>query len=59
MGDKKAKVLLDGANTEKEMLSRVLNAYGNEEEFLMNASCLWILRNDRLKYKDHYANIQK
>jgi DNA polymerase-1 len=59
LGDKKAKILLEGANTEKEMLNRVLNAYGNEEEFLMNASCLWILRNDRLKYKDHYANIQK
>jgi DNA polymerase-1 len=59
MGEKKAKVLLEGARTEKEMLQKVLAAYGNEQEFLMNAGCLWILRDNRLKYKEHYANIQK
>ena len=57
IGDKKAKVLLANARSEKEMLSIVLDAYGNEQEFLMNASCLWILRNDRQKYKDRYASI--
>lgn len=57
MGEKKAAVLLQGAKTEKEMLNRVLSAYGNEEEFLMNASCLWILRHDRQKYKERYATI--
>jgi len=57
MGEKKAKVLLELAQSEKEMLQIVRNAYGNDEEFLMNASCLWILRNDRQKYKERYASI--
>ena len=57
LGEKKARILLEPAQTEQEMLQVVLNAYGNEEEFLMNASCLWILRNDRLKYKERYASI--
>jgi len=57
MGEKKARILLEPAQTEQEMLQVVLNAYGNEEEFLMNASCLWILRNNRLKYKERYASI--
>jgi DNA polymerase-1 len=57
MGDKKAKVLLANAKSEQEMVRIVLDAYGNEEEFLMNASCLWILRNDRQKYKERYASI--
>jgi len=47
------------AQSEKEMINIVRNAYGNDEEFLMNASCLWILRNDRQKYKERYANIQE
>jgi len=57
LGEKKAKVLLEPAQSEKEMLQIVRSAYSNEDEFLMNASCLWILRNDRLKYKERYANI--
>lgn len=56
MGEKKAKVLLADATTEQEMISIVRNAYGNDDEFLMNASCLWVLRSDRLKYKERYAN---
>ena len=59
MGEKKAKVLLADATTEKEMINIVRNAYGNDEEFLMNASCLWILRNYDHYYKDHYADIQE
>lgn len=56
MGEKKAKALLANANSEQEMINIVREAYGNDEEFLMNASCLWVLRHDRLKYKERYAN---
>ena len=59
MGEKKAKVLLEPAQSEEEMLQIVRSAYGNDDEFLMNASCLWILRNDRQKYKERYASFQK
>jgi DNA polymerase-1 len=57
IGNKKAEVLLAKCQSEKDMLAAVLNAYGNEEEFLMNANCLWILRNFNEPYDVHYATL--
>lgn len=59
MGDKKAKTLLANAHTEQDMLNTVLNAYGNEQEFLMNANCLWILRHEKESYTERFAKLQK
>ena len=49
LGDAKARKLLAGCTTEKEMLEVCLELYGHEEEFLLNAQCLWILQGF-----DHY-----
>lgn len=45
MGKVKAKAALKECNTEKEMFDTVRELYGNDEEFKMNAGCVWILRN--------------
>lgn len=59
IGNKKAQVILSKCHTEQDMINTVLDEYGNEEEFLMNAGCLWILRNNKQHYKDRYASFQK
>lgn len=51
-----AKKVLSKASSEKEMFNIVRDLYGNDEEFKMNAGCVWILRNfnetfaERFKY---------
>ena len=54
LGDAKAKKLLADCTTEKEMLDIVLEKYGHEEEFLMNAQCLWILQRFDQYYLERY-----
>jgi len=57
IGPKKATKLLAGCSSEKEMLSSVRQAYLNDDEFLMNARCLWVLRSDRKDYLDRYKEL--
>lgn len=58
IGEKKAKGLLAKATSEKEMLDIVLKQYGHEEEFLMNAQCLYILRSKDDNYTSRYSRLQ-
>ena len=44
IGPKKAERILEGCDSEYQMFKAVRNAYGNDEEFIMNASCLYVLR---------------
>ena len=44
IGDVKARKALEYCETEKEMFDIVRQRYSNDEEFKMNAQCLWILR---------------
>lgn len=60
IGTKKAEKLLANCQTEKEMFDIVRTAYGNDEEFLMNARVLWILRTPIDDYQERFnANIQE
>ena len=60
IGTKKADNLLANCETEKEMFDIVRTAYGNDEEFLMNARVLWILRTPTDDYQKRFnANIQE
>ena len=54
VGPKKAEAILAGCGNEKEMFDAVRDAYGNDEEFLMNARVLWIRRNENEDYKDRF-----
>lgn len=57
IGEKKSKAILKDCTTEKEMLETVRDLYGNDEEFLMNANCLWILRNEKEIYTDRFKKL--
>lgn len=46
IGSAKAQAILDGAGTESALLERTRGCFGSDEEFLMNAQCLWIWRKD-------------
>jgi 5'-3' exonuclease len=60
IGDKKAKAILADCQSEQAMLTKVLHEYGNDDEFLMNANCLWILRNLNEPYEVRYhASLQE
>ena len=52
VGPKKAKALLAGCTTDQEMFNVVRNAYSNDEEFIMNASVLWIMQHEEDVWKD-------
>lgn len=54
IGEAKAKKFLKDCSTEEEMIKVVLDMYGHEEEFLMNAQCLWILRSFDNDYLDRF-----
>lgn len=58
LGDKRAKKLLKECNTEKEMLQVCLENYSHEEEFLINAQCLWILRSFDDSYLTRFERLQ-
>ena len=57
IGEKKAEKLLANCNTEQEMFDVVREQYGNDDEFLMNARCLYILRSFDDDYKFHFERM--
>ena len=63
LGDVKARKLLKDCTTEQEMFNVVREQYGNDDEFKMNAQCLWILRHEGdtflNRYKDLDATLQE
>jgi DNA polymerase-1 len=59
LGEKTATKLLKDCQTEKEMLDVCLEKYGHEEEFLMNAQCLYILRDFEDSYLKRYEGLIK
>lgn len=54
IGPKKAQALLGNCNTEKTLFNAVRNAYSNDEEFIMNASVLWIMRHEGDIWRDRF-----
>lgn len=58
IGDAKAKKLLKDCKTEKEMLDVLLDKYAHEEEFLLNAQCLYILRSFEDSYLRRYDELR-
>lgn len=54
IGPKKAERILDGCISEYQMFKAVREAYGNDEEFLMNGRVLWIRRTENEDWKDHF-----
>ena len=60
IGNKRATALLADCVTEQQMFDAVRNAYGNDDEFIMNASVLWIMQNEEDVWKDRFnAYVQK
>ena len=60
IGDKTAKKMLAQCNTDQQMFNIVRTAYSNDEEFIMNASCLWIQQYEDDIWKERFdAYIQK
>lgn len=57
IGEKKSKLILQKCNSEVEMMTTVRDLYGIEDEFLMNADCLWILRHEEETYSTRYKNL--
>jgi len=57
IGEKKAEKLLADCKTEQEMFDVVREQYGNDDEFLMNARCLYILREFDDDYKFHFERL--
>lgn len=57
IGPKKAEKILKGTIEEQKLFDKVRIAYGNDDEFLMNGSCLWILRHDRKHFKDKFEEL--
>ena len=54
IGKKKAEKLLVNCQSEEEMFRIVRDTYGNDEEFLMNARVLWILRTEDDDWGDRF-----
>lgn len=59
LGEAKAKKLLTDANSELEFVKICLEQYDTEEEFLMNAQCLYILRTYEDSYLKRYERLIK
>lgn len=60
IGNKRAAALLADCVTEQQMFDAVRDAYGNDDEFIMNASVLWIMQNEEDVWKDRFnAYVQK
>ncbi|CAB4240888.1 Exo 5'-3' exonuclease (including N-terminal domain of PolI) [uncultured Caudovirales phage] len=57
LGEAKAKKLLAGCETELEMLNICLDSYATEDEFLMNAQCLYILRKENDSFLKRYERV--
>ena len=54
IGNKRAKALLADCVTEQEMFDTVRDAYSNDDEFIMNASVLWIMQHEEDVWKDRF-----
>lgn len=54
LGEKKATAILMDCTSPLEMFNKVRDLYGNDEEFIMNASVLWILRSLDDSWKDRF-----
>lgn len=57
MGEVKAKQSLQNCTTEQQMFDTVRSLYNNDDEFLLNARCLWILRSDREDFRDRFNKL--
>lgn len=57
LGEVKAKRALADCQTEEEMFKVVKDLYNNDEDFLLNASCLWILREDKEPYSKRFERL--
>lgn len=57
IGPKKAEKILAGCVTEQELFNAVREAYGNDEEFLMNGRVLWIRRQDNEDWKERFDTL--
>jgi len=57
IGPKKADKLLAECETEKHLFDAVRNAYGNDEEFKMNAQVLWIRQTGKEDWLDDYNKL--
>ncbi|NBW29079.1 hypothetical protein EBR37_01720 [bacterium] len=57
IGTKKADKLLAECETEKHLFDAVRNAYGNDEEFKMNAQVLWIRQKGKENWLDAYIKL--
>jgi DNA polymerase-1 len=55
LGEKKASKLLADCSSHKELFNQVRDLYGNDDEFIMNASVLWILRSLDDNWKDRFS----
>lgn len=54
LGEKKATKILADCSSHLEMFNIVRDLYGNDDEFIMNASVLWILRSLDDNWKDRF-----
>jgi DNA polymerase-1 len=54
IGLKKAERILEGCVTEYQLFKAVREAYGNDEEFLMNGLVLWIRRNEDEDWSEQF-----
>lgn len=60
MGEARAKKELIRKYDEESMFKKVRKLYGNDDEFLMNARCLWIKRSLEDDFEDrYYAFVQE
>ena len=57
IGTKKAEKLLAECETEKHLFDAVRNAYGNDDEFKMNAQVLWIKQKGKEDWLDAYIKL--
>jgi 5'-3' exonuclease len=54
IGLKRAQDILTGKETEQELFDVVRASYSNDEEFIMNASVLWIMRHEGDVWRDRF-----
>ena len=60
IGNKRAKSMLADCVTGQQMFDVVRDAYGNDDEFIMNASVLWIMQHEEDIWKERFnAYIQE
>ena len=54
IGNKRAKSMLADCVTGQQMFDVVRDAYGNDDEFIMNASVLWIMQHEEDIWKERF-----